>query len=516
MYGLKPVPFKGRDTQDYFNKLLEQFSNSCGLFSCVQGGSFLREKPPIILLSVYSNWRTAITARPTRERRSTICRIPTLRLRSQLPNSARTTRQVQRPPNQLHPPQDLHQPAAPSRPAGATPTRPNTKRVDSIDIFRGLTMVVMVLVNQIAEMRQLPWWTYHMPGSANGMTYVDMVFPFFLFIVGMSIPLAIQHRLAKGDTEFDLWQHVVLRSLGLIVLGLILANSEKANPNLTGIGQRAWTFIALLGAILFWNSYSRSSPRRHLFSAMKVSGAVMMVVMLAIFRRTTSAGTIRWLDFSYWEILGMIGWTYLGASLLYLPTRRWRWSAPAWFAALSLLNVFSSAHWITFPYRLPFYLWPIKSGAGASMVMAGIAAATLFFSDAFEGSRNRKTMWVLLVASSLLVAAGLLAPLGISKLRATPTYTLICVAAASLAFLALYWICDVRRHASWGNFARPAGSNTLLTYLLPDLTLVLFGRAVLVERWDYGWIGALQAALYTAMIVIASAILTRFKVRIQL
>jgi len=58
-FKLKPVPFKGRDTQDYFNKLLEQFSNSCALFSCVQGGSFLRKRPLIIVLSVYSNWRTA-------------------------------------------------------------------------------------------------------------------------------------------------------------------------------------------------------------------------------------------------------------------------------------------------------------------------------------------------------------------------------------------------------------------------------------------------------------------------
>ena len=59
-FKLKPVPFKGGDTQDYFNKLLEQFSNSCALLSCVQGGFFLREKPLIIVLSVCSNWRTAM------------------------------------------------------------------------------------------------------------------------------------------------------------------------------------------------------------------------------------------------------------------------------------------------------------------------------------------------------------------------------------------------------------------------------------------------------------------------
>ena len=59
-FKLKPVPFKGGDTQDYFNKLLEPFSNSCALFGSVQGGFFSRKKPLIMVLSVYSNWRTAI------------------------------------------------------------------------------------------------------------------------------------------------------------------------------------------------------------------------------------------------------------------------------------------------------------------------------------------------------------------------------------------------------------------------------------------------------------------------
>lgn len=389
-------------------------------------------------------------------------------------------------------------------------------RVALIDIFRGLTMVVMVFVNQIAEMKGLPWWTYHMPGSVNGMTYVDMVFPFFLFIVGMSIPLAIRHRLSKGDSEVDLWSHVAFRSFGLILLGLILANSEKVDWHSTGIGEHVWTFLALAGAILFWNSYPRSPRYKRLFMALTFSGGVLTAAMLVIFRRVSVAGNVAWLDFSYWEILGMIGWTYLGASILYLPTRRWRWSALAWFVALSALNVFCAAHWITFPYRAPFYVWPLKSGAGASMVMAGIVLSTLFLSDSFAGNRRRKTVWALAFAASLFAAAAMLAPLGISKLRATPTYCFVCAAAAILAFIALYWICDVHKRVRWADFARPAGSNTLLTYLLPSLSFAVFGRAVLMERWDYGWPGALQAALFTAIIVASAAILSRLKIRIQL
>ncbi len=148
-----------------------------------------------------------------------------------------------------------------------TSSRP--ARVASIDIFRGLTMVVMVFVNQLGEMKGLPWWTLHMPANINAMTYVDMVFPFFLFIVGMSLPLAVQHRLSKGDSELGLWAHVVIRSVGLMVLGLILANRENVDAQLTRIASNIWTLLALIGAILFWVSYPRSLRYKNLFRALE-------------------------------------------------------------------------------------------------------------------------------------------------------------------------------------------------------------------------------------------------------
>ena len=73
----------------------------------------------------------------------------------------------------------------------------NAPRVISIDIFRGLTMSVMIFVNALADVRGLPRWTYHAHRSEDYMTYVDMVFPFFLFIVGMSLPLSITQRMKR-------------------------------------------------------------------------------------------------------------------------------------------------------------------------------------------------------------------------------------------------------------------------------------------------------------------------------
>ena len=55
------------------------------------------------------------------------------------------------------------------------------------EIMRDLTMMVMIFVNKLAEVKGLPAWTYHMPAKGDAMTYVDMVFPIFLFIMGLSL-----------------------------------------------------------------------------------------------------------------------------------------------------------------------------------------------------------------------------------------------------------------------------------------------------------------------------------------
>src|SRR3954454_7050670 len=104
---------------------------------------------------------------------------------------------------------------------------PAASRVFSIDIFRGLTIAVMIFVNELAEVRGLPWWTYHAHEDKDVMTYVDMVFPFFLFIVGMAMPLSVEQRLKRNASGARHWMHVLARSFSLLVLGLILANADR-------------------------------------------------------------------------------------------------------------------------------------------------------------------------------------------------------------------------------------------------------------------------------------------------
>ncbi len=85
---------------------------------------------------------------------------------------------------------------------------------------------------------------------------------FHNFIVGMSMPLAIERRLEQNPSQLALWRHIGLRALGLIVLGLILANGEKGDPTRMGISQATWTLLGLAAAILFWLAPSRDARFR--------------------------------------------------------------------------------------------------------------------------------------------------------------------------------------------------------------------------------------------------------------
>jgi heparan-alpha-glucosaminide N-acetyltransferase len=388
-------------------------------------------------------------------------------------------------------------------------------RVASIDVFRGLTMAVMIFVNDLAGVKGLPWWTYHAHKEQDVMTYVDMVFPIFLFVLGMSMPLAIKQRLKRDPSKLRLCLHILLRTASLLVLGLILANARGGDPARMGIGRHAWSLLSLVGAMLFLNVYPPSERHRTLFRALKFGGLALVAAMFIIFRRTMPDGQAAWLNISYWEILGLIGWTYLAVSILYLSTRKWKAAPVIWFILLLAFNVLTVGKWLPFPGHLPFYLWPFGNGAFALMSMGGIVTSTIFLDGDAGRSFARRAIPACLFAAITLLTAWLLTPFGISKIRATPTWCLYSVGASVLIFTALYWICDVKKQTAWSFFVRPAGANTLTTYLLPDLYAYAIG-SLAAAQFRVGGLGVVKSLVFTAFILALSALLTKCKIRMQL
>jgi predicted acyltransferase len=94
-------------------------------------------------------------------------------------------------------------------------------RLVSLDVFRGLTVAGMVLVNNPGS------WAHIYPplqhAQWNGWTPTDLIFPFFLFIVGVAIPLALGKRVERGGQRRDLILKVVYRTLVIFLLGEFLA-----------------------------------------------------------------------------------------------------------------------------------------------------------------------------------------------------------------------------------------------------------------------------------------------------
>ena len=388
-------------------------------------------------------------------------------------------------------------------------------RVVSIDIFRGVTMAVMIFVNDLASVHGLSKWTYHMPAKVDAMTYVDMVFPAFLFIVGMALPIAVRQRLKRNASLASLWMHVVLRVIALLVLGLILANAEHGDRARMHIAPELWALLGLAGAILLWNVYSGLSSRMVLL--LRSAGAALIIFMFAIFRRSTPGGE-RWINFSYPEILGLIGLTYFAVCLIYIPTRRWRIAPVLWLIALVAYNIASVARWLPFAH-VPMYIWPFGNGAMPTLVMAGVVTSSIFLGDHRWTTAWQKIQLALLMSLVCFIVGWLLAPFGISKIRATPTWALWSVAASCALFTALYWICDVRKLTRWAWLVRPAGSNTLLTYLVPDIYYFLAGLTgleYLLGHFNAGWPGIIRAVAFTVAMLLIAMGLTKARLRMQL
>jgi predicted acyltransferase len=105
--------------------------------------------------------------------------------------------------------------------AEPTPTTEAPPRLLSVDVFRGMTMVAMILVNNPGDPSTTYWPLQH--AAWHGWTPTDLVFPFFLFIVGVSIVLALRRRLDGGAPLRPLHLKIVRRSLVLFGLGLFLS-----------------------------------------------------------------------------------------------------------------------------------------------------------------------------------------------------------------------------------------------------------------------------------------------------
>lgn len=384
-------------------------------------------------------------------------------------------------------------------------------RVASIDIFRALTMLCMIFVNDFWSLLNVPHWLEHARYGEDFLGFSDVVFPAFLFALGLSIPFAIENRVAKGDSKLKITLHILLRTLALLVMGLFTVNTEAGVSAATGLRQPVFVILMVTAFFLVWNVYPKTTDwKKYLFIALQIIGVALLIYLAFIFRDNKD-GIMqkRW-----WGILGLIGWTYFLCAIIYLVVRRRLYVQLLVLLAFIILNIAGSNHWLGF-----FGGVVISNGALHGFTMAGIIVS-LLFNQYGSAAQLKKLLAILAGAGVILLLAGLVSRHFwiISKITSTPTWVFLCTGISVLLYIFLYWLVEMKGKERWFGIIKPAGTATLTCYLVPYLLYSLFWL------WSISFpdvirtypLGLLKSLAFALVVIGITALLGKIHVKLKI
>ena len=352
-------------------------------------------------------------------------------------------------------------------------------RIRSIDLLRGADVLLMLFVNVVAGVAGAPAFLKHKGAADDGMTITDLVFPAFLFLVGMAIPFALGARLARGESRLAVLRHVVARAAALVVIGVLMVNAEHGVAG--WLSLPAWNVLMTLGVLLVWGLPREGAWERQR-GALRAAGVLLLIVVVVAYRGKDITGWLQLRPY-WWGILGLIGWAYLGVASLYLFTG----ARPAILTALfGLYGCVALARAGGFGWpAIPGPLVGGIVGTHGAIVLAGCLLGVLIERHLRSpGSPWRFAAGALAIAAAFGAAGlllhtlhGLHSAFTVSKIHATLPWGLFSAALTTAAWVAVFVIADVLGHGAWPKAVRIAGENPLLAYLLAPFLLSLFELA---------------------------------------
>lgn len=348
----------------------------------------------------------------------------------------------------------------------------STERLISLDVFRGATIAGMILVNNPGN-----WGEIYDPlehAAWHGWTPTDLVFPFFLFIVGVAIALALGRRVEAGAKRQEIYGKIIKRTLIIFALGLFLTGfpfDSLATIRIPGVLQRI-AVCYFFASIIFLNTTWRTQ-------------AILSAALLL----------------AYWVIMTVIPVPGFGAGDLSMEGNL------AAFVDRTVLGV---------------HTWkPLYDPEG---ILSTIPAIVTTLAGVLTGQWLRTGRSAFEKVSGMFVAGMGAVIIGwawnfwfpINKPLWTSSYTVFTAGLALQGLALCYWLIDLKRYRRYGKPFVILGANALAVYFLSEvfarlITLIQFteagGSRIDLKSWIYqhvfvSWTSPINASLFFAITVV--------------
>ncbi len=341
-------------------------------------------------------------------------------------------------------------------------------RLASLDAFRGLTVAFMILVNNPGSgeaayppLRHADW---------HGWTPTDLVFPFFLWIVGVAMTLSFAGRKERGDSRWALWRHALIRGAALFLIGFLLnlvPRFDFEHVRIMGVLQRIG-LCYILGSSLYL--------------LLGIPGQIVAVMVLVL---------------GYWLAMTQVPVPGYGAG--------------------HLEKIGNLAQWID-SQLLAGHMWSQSRVWDPEGLLSTLPATANVLLGALAGALLRSgNVYGIAGFGGLMTVAALFwdHSFPINKPLWTSSYVLLTCGLASIAFYSLWWIIDVRQWRGWARPFEQMGRNALLAFVGSGIVARILSQTGAQRRIMADWLNPLASPsnaslLYALSLVMLFLLLTAF------
>src|SRR5262245_20908296 len=347
---------------------------------------------------------------------------------------------------------------------------PGDRRLLSLDVFRGATIASMMLVNNPGTSSAVYPALRH--SAWHGWTFTDTIFPFFLWIAGVSMTLSFAKRMERNDSRVRLLMHTIQRGATICLLGFAL--------NLFPLFQFSTVRIPVVLQRI----------------------GVCYIIAVAIFLFTRVRGQILWTAgflIGYCALMKLAPVPGFGAGVLEKEGN---------FAQYIDQLVLSGHMWASSKTWDPEGI--VSTLPAIATILFGILAGPLLRSRL---SPESKTAWLMVMGNGL-IGAGLIWAwwLPINKPLWTSSYSLFMAGMAANVFGCCYWLIDIQGYRRWSQPLAIYGMNAITVYVMAGLLSKLLsfikvaggdGSEITAGKWVYEHIYAPLASPVNASLLYA-------------